>query len=262
MPWGHHPGAFGRWLNPGGYRVSDLLMRPIAEMIPANARALGLPPRRRAEDCFSPVAQLAQCVRGLDFPRAALPASFHYLGPFRERGAVRVDLPERDGRPLAYVSLGTLQGSRAALFGSIAEACASQGLQPLIAHGGRLDPADAARLPGKPIVRAWVPQPAVLGEAAVAVTHAGFNTVLDALGARVPIVAIPLAFEQPATAARLARSGAAEVVWRGHSSRRISRAIGRVLASPSYRERARLLGAEVRASGGVERAADLVEAAL
>ena len=93
VPWGHHPGAFGRWLNRGGYRGSDLLMRPIAETIAANARALGLSPRRRAEDCFSSAAQLAQCVRGLDFLRAALPPGFHYLGPFREPTADVVDLP-------------------------------------------------------------------------------------------------------------------------------------------------------------------------
>ena len=47
-------------------------------------------------------------------------------------------------------------------------------------------------------MRDFVPQRAVLARSALLVGHAGFNTVLDALSHGVPIVAMPLAFEQPA----------------------------------------------------------------
>ncbi len=262
VPWAWRGSAYGRWLNRGGYRVSRLLMRPIERVLVEHCDGQGIPVRRRAEDFFAPV-QLAQAVRGLDFPRRALDPGFHYLGPWRAAPVGEgSDLPPDDGRPLVYCSLGTLQGSRAALFGAVAEACRRLDLRLLIAHGGKLAPEDATRLPGDPVVRPWVDQGAVLRRASLAVTHAGFNTVLDALAAGTPLVALPLAFEQPATAARLKRAGAGEVLWRGITPDRVARAMERVQGEPSYRERARALGAEVAAAGGVERAADLVEAAL
>ncbi|MEG8055626.1 glycosyltransferase [Sphingomonas sp. 22L2VL55-3] len=61
-------------------------------------------------------------------------------------------------------------------------------------------------------MRAFWSQTRILPKCSAAILHGGFNTVLDALAAGVPIVAVPLAFEQPATAARLKRIGAARIV--------------------------------------------------
>ena len=261
VPWPFDASERGRWRNRGGYRVSDWLMRGVGDVIERHSRSFGLGPRRRAEDCLSPLLQLAQCVRSIDFPRAELPASFHYLGPFRDDVAEDFDLPD-DGRPLVFCSFGTLQGSRAALFRNVAEACAAEGLRLLIADGGRL-PAGARDFPGDPIVVDYVPQRAVLRRASLAVTHAGFNTVLDALAAGVPIVAIPLAFEQPATGARLERAGVGRVVRpRMASAGRLRDAIAAVLAERGYYDRAAAVQAEIAAAGGVRRAADCIEAAL
>jgi UDP:flavonoid glycosyltransferase YjiC (YdhE family) len=262
VPWPYDPSQRGLWWNRGGYRISDFLMRPVAQVIERHSNAFGLGRRRRAEDCFSPIAQLAQCVPGIDFPRAELPDSFRYLGPFREENEGSFDLAD-GGRPLVFCSLGTLQGSRAGLFRNVAAACASLDLRLLIAHGGRLAPEAAAKLPGNPIVADYVPQRAVLRRAALAITHAGFNTVLDSLSYGVPMVAIPLAFEQPATAARLERAGVARIVTPAKASpRRIAEAIGEVLGERHYRENAALIQAQIAKAGGVRLAADILEARL
>jgi MGT family glycosyltransferase len=261
VPWGYGTSLPYQRLNIGGWRVTDLLMRRVNAVIEAHAEAFGIGPHRRTEDCFSPLAQLAQCVRGLDFPRRELPAGFHYLGPFRQDPTEDAGL-EDDGRLLVYCSLGTIQGSRAEIFHAVAAACRDLGLRLLIAHGGRLPEDAAASLPGEPVVRAFVPQRAVLARTTLAVGHAGFNTVLDALSLGVPLVAMPLAFEQPATAARLRRAGVAEVLYRKPTPQRVRAAIERVLGTPGYRRRAGELGAEIAASGGVKRAADFVEASL
>jgi len=144
----------------------------------------------------------------------------------------------------------------------VAAACRDLDLRLLVAHGGRLPPEAAATLPGAPVVRSFVPQRAVLARAALAVTHAGFNTVLDALSFGVPLVVMPLAFEQPATSARLARAGAADVLYGRFTPARLRAAIERVLGTPSYRASARALADEIARAGGVRRAADLAEAAL
>jgi zeaxanthin glucosyltransferase len=239
-------------------------MRRVGDTVEHHSRALGLRPRRRIEDCFSERLQIAQAVAGIDFPRSELPSSFHYLGPFRNEAEEPFALPPlgKDA-PLVYCSLGTLQGSRFGLFRNIAAACADLGLNLLITHGGLLSVAEASALPGSAMVYDFVPQEAVLKHADLVVSHAGFNTVMDALAAGLPMVAVPIAFEQPAIAARLVRSGVAEVVTRRRATRRDLRdAIEKVLREPIYRERAEVIRQEIALAGGVKRAADLVEASL
>ena len=263
LGWRYDSSERGIRRNLGGWRVTDWLMRPVGEVIDRHARAFGLGPRRLAEDCLSPRLQIAQAVASLDFPRRALPANFQYLGPFRsEDEAEAPPLPGEDGRPLAFCSLGTLQGSRKAIFRRVAGACDTLGLQLVIAHGGRLSAAEGGRLPGKPLVFDFVPQRALLNRCAVAISHCGFNTVLDALSFGVPILALPLAFEQPATAARLAHAGAGRVLPSWAGERRIRRGIAALIEDESHAEAAGLIATDIRHSGGVEEAARLIGSML
>ena len=259
--WRHDPSERGMRRNLGGWRVADFLMRRVGDGIERNARRLGLPPRRRLEDCLSPMLQISQMVRGLDFPRSRLPAGFHYTGPFRATSPDAFDLAPGDGRPLVYCTLGTLQGSRSGLFRKVAHACTKLDLRLVISQGnrGRLKPGD---LPGNPLVYDWVPQEAVLAQADLVVCHGGMNSVLEPLAAGLPMVVMPLAFEQSAIAARLDYAGVARAVgWRS-SARRLAEAIAEARTSPGLRQRARAVRLEMDEAGGVRRAAGLIEVAL
>jgi zeaxanthin glucosyltransferase len=257
--WNWQPGLAGLNRNRAGWRVHDLFMRPLSQVIADWARAHGLP-QRNLDDTFSPLAQLSQMVPGLDFPRAALPAGFHYVGPLRL--SPPPPAPARGPRRLVFASLGTLQGHRAGLFRDIARAAQDCDADLLIAHGGRLAAHEIATLAGRPAVRDFVPQAQVLAGAAALIGHGGMNTVMDALAAGVPAVLVPLAFEQAAIAARVVRAGAGIAVnglaFRG---RRLRAALRAVLDDPSYAEAARLLQGEVRQAGGADRAADVIVAA-
>ncbi|WP_454915749.1 glycosyltransferase [Xanthobacter sediminis] len=263
VPWPYDPSERGRVRNNGGYRVTDLLMTPMRRVLARHGAAFGLDPE--ADQGFSPLLTVAQMPRGLDFPRAELPASFHYGSPWRDaaEGGAPWEPPPDDGRPLVFCSLGTLQGARGGLFLKVAQAAAKCGARLLVAHGGLLSAAEAARLAPLAQVHAFVPQRAVLRRCAAAVLHCGMNTVLDALSAGVPLVAMPIAFEQPATAARLAYAGAAEVVPAGRAGTgRLARALDKVLREPGYRAAARRLAAEMATHGGVAEAADRITAAV
>jgi zeaxanthin glucosyltransferase len=200
-------------------------------------------------------------VASLDFPRAELPAHFHYLGPFRAEPPGAFDLSE-DGRPLAFCSLGTLQGARLNIFRRAAAACDALGLRLVVAHGGGLSERDARNLPGQPLVFDFVPQRAVLARCSVAISHCGFNTVLDALSAGVPILALPLAFEQPATAARLAWAGAGLVLpsWAGET--RVLRALAELIDDPGFARAAGRIRADIELAGGAKEAARLIGSRL
>lgn len=255
VSWPYRSGALARFNNRGGYAVADLLMRPVTRVLARYRRAWAL---REAE----PLIEVAQCPRSLDFPRADLPATFRYGGRWRAPVEEAVSLDEA-GRPLVFCSLGTLQGARFDLIARIAAACAAVGARAVIGHGGGLTAAQEALLPGAPLVRAFWPQEAVLSHCAAAVLHGGFNSVLDALAAGVPIVALPIAFEQPGTAARLAWSGAGVVVpMRRASTARLAAALDRVLTEPGYRAAAGRLAGELAGAGGADAAADAITAAL
>jgi zeaxanthin glucosyltransferase len=263
LDWPYDSSEKGVKRNRGGWRIADLLMRQLGRTIARESTRLGLPVRRRMEECFSPALQLAQAVPGIDFPRRALPADFHYLGPFRQPSSEEALLPEGDGRPLVYCSFGTLQGSRLHLFERVAAACADLSLRLVLTHCGRLSEAQAARLPGNPFVRDFLPQEAVLRQADMVVTHAGFNTVLESLAEGLPMIAIPLAFDQPAVGARIDRARVGQAVKpRQATVRRLREAVETVLGDPSYRARSGVIRREIETAGGVGRAADLIEARL
>ena len=258
LGWHYRPDALGRFRNRGGYAVSDWLMRPVARVLDERRHRWGL--QRPAP---APLLHVAQCPRGLDYPRKELPPGFSYGGRWRGPSSDEPALPRKDGRPLVFCSLGTLQGARWSLFAKMAQACALVGAQAVIGHGGALTPEEETALPGDPLVRAFWPQEAILRQCAAAVLHGGFNSVLDALAVGVPIVALPIAFEQPATAARIKWLGAGRVLRpRLLSVEALARALADVIHQPSYKRAALRIGAEMEAAGGVVRAADAISAAL
>jgi len=258
LGWRYRDDGWGRFRNGAGYLVAARLMRPIAWVVEARRRAWGVEGKALEGGA---ALHVAQCPRGLDYPRRSLPPRFRYGSPWR-RAEPEADLPD-DGRPLVFCSLGTLQGSRQALFATMARACASIGARAVIGHGGGLSDREAATLPGDPLVRAFWPQGAVLRRCAAAIGHGGFNTVLDALAAGVPIVTLPIAFEQPATAARVARIGAGVTLSPlGLEAQALARALDRVMREPEYRLAAGALGAEMALAGGAAGAAEAISGAF
>jgi hypothetical protein len=86
------------------------------------------------------------------------------------------------------------------------------------------------------------------------------KTVLESLNEGVPLVAIPIADDQPGNAARLSRAGAGEMLSLNRLSvPRLRETIQRVISQPSQRQNAERLKDSLRRAGGVVKAADIVE---
>ena len=260
--WSWQDSVWARFRNKIGYAVSDHFIGPIQEILNQYRKRWSLPPLRTPDDSFSRVAQLAQMPREFDFPREALPSGFHYLGPWFDRGSSKTPFPfeKLDGRPLIYGSLGTLQSKDSHYFSLIAEACAGLDAQ-LVLSLGDAGGVDVPTLSGKPLVVNYAPQTELLSRAALTITHAGMNTTQQSLYFGVPMIAIPLAHDQPAIAARLARTGAGIVIPpRRLSHTRLRDAVASALSpDSSYRIHARRLQETIRQAGGLERAADIIE---
>jgi zeaxanthin glucosyltransferase len=247
--------------NRGAEKVGELLMNEHSKTIAHHAKAFRLQPKHRLQDCLSPFAELSQVVKSLDFPRTELPRTFHHVGPIRPPEAEESELPftvARD-RPFVFASFGTLQGNQFRLFRKVAAACRQLGYQLLVAHCGGLKPDECERL-GATWVTDFAPQRAALARADLLVTHAGVNTVLDALANGVPMLALPMAFDQPGMAARIVRAGVGlRLAPRFATVRGITDALSHLKEDHRFRQRAAEVGRDVRGAGGAERAASVIE---
>jgi len=133
----------------------------------------------------------------------------------------------------------------------------------LISLGGGLDPATLGKLPGDPLVVSYAPQLEILKRAALVITHAGINTVLESLREGVPLVAVPLAHDQPGVAARARARGACVVVpLRRLNAVRLRKAVLQVLQDARYREAAQALQKTIQQIDGPGCAADLIDNTL
>lgn len=250
--------------NGIGYFISGRMIAPINEILNRYRVEWNLPRIHKPDETFSVLAQLAQMPREFDFPRAYLPSTFSYLGPWFDRVIPEIPFPfeKLDGRPLIYGSLGTLQSEGGRYFEMMAEACSGLDAQLVLALG-RGTARAPGKLPGNPVVVDFAPQLELLSRAAATITHAGMNTTMQSLYFGVPAVAIPLTHDQPAIAARLARTGAGIAIpprrLTASGLRDALKAI--LLPEGEFRVNARRLSNACRAAGGVERAADLAEQA-
>ncbi len=261
-PWTYHRAGWARVRNAAGYAISNLLMSPVERVLTRYRQQWNLAPLKSPEDAWSRLAQISQQPPAFDFPREKLPDIFHYVGPLRDPISRPSDFPwdRLDGRPLIYSSLGTLQGGKERIFGCFAEACAGLPVQLVIAHGGGLDQRALESLPGRPLAVSYAPQVEVLKRCSLTLTHAGLNTVLDSLSQGVPAIAVPIAYEQPAIAARLKWVGAGSVIRLTQLDPETLRLrIRELLDGKTQRDVAAKVARSILESGGVVRAADIVE---
>ena len=263
--WNYRDDRWARLRNKAGYGASDWLTRPISRAVADYRAKWKLPALRSPDDSFSKLAQICQMPRAFDFPRLGLPDTFHYVGPLRGAPLRPVPFPwdRLDGRPLVYASLGTLQNSRAPVFRCFADACLDLGVQLVISHGGGLRRDEVVGLPGNPLVVGYAPQLDLLARAQVTLTHAGLNTVLDSLANGVPLVTVPITYEQPAIARRVAWTGTGKsIAFDRLDAGRLRALLEAVLGNPGYRQAARQMAESTAEAGGVRRAAGLIEAAV
>ncbi|NJK47186.1 glycosyltransferase [Candidatus Gracilibacteria bacterium] len=265
-PWQYNPTTWARLRNKLGYSIVNRSTQPIRDVIARYRQTWNLPPRRDADSANSQLAQISQQPAEFEFPRQNLPDCFHFTGPFHNplsRTPVPFPYEKLTGQPLIYASMGTLQNRLLWVFENIAQACDRLDVQLVISLGGGSNPEFLPKLPGNPIVVGYAPQLELLAKASLTITHAGLNTTLESLSKGVPMVAIPITNDQPGVASRIAWTGSGEAVPLAKSSpKRLREALERVLKEDSYKKNALRLQEAIGRSGGVKKAADIIEQSI
>jgi zeaxanthin glucosyltransferase len=216
---------------------------------------------------LSPLASITQTPSAFDFESSHWPSQFHHTGPFHNgKGREKVDFPwERlTGEPLIYTSMGTILNGRLDVFQTIVAALAKhKDLQLVLSVGDQVDPKQIGPAPSNAIIVKQAPQLELLKQTSVCITHAGLNTVLESLTQGVPQVAIPVTFEQPGVAARIAHKQTGVVTSLDKlTADHLSILLNEVLNDSTYRDNARKLQMAIAKANGLSVAADLIEESL
>ena len=271
--WGYAENRRDRWRNRLGYASWRWFIRPVLGVVNRYRKAWKLSPLASIDESYSPLATLSQLCPEFDFPRRQLPETFHYVGSLANARQVRDDhqfpWDRLDGRPLVFASLGTVPyRTNVPVFRNILTACAGLDAQLVLALGKWSNEEDSVReqlgpIPSNALVVDFAPQLALLDRATLLISHAGVNTVVEAVSRGVPMIALPRSDDHPGMGARieLAGVGLRASYWHG-TSQELRGLVKRMLTEPTFRQRARELQQVMLAAGGTQRAAEIAEEAL
>jgi MGT family glycosyltransferase len=151
-----------------------------------------------------------------------------------------------------YVSFGTEVPARTRsyfpeLYRRVLDALAGLEARILMTIGDEREPSELDPLPSSVRVERWVPQAAVMREAAAMVGHGGAGSTLSALAAGVPMAVVPVFADQPSNARRVAEIGAGVAFDGPEAMAGLGQAVRDLIEDPAYRDRARRVAAEIEA---------------
>jgi MGT family glycosyltransferase len=156
---------------------------------------------------------------------------------------------------LVYVSLGSLGSADVALMNRLVAALAETPHRYVVSKGPQHELIELApNMTGAE----FLPQPAILPEVDLVVTHGGNNTVTEAVHFGKPMVVLPLFWDQPDNAQRVEERGfGVRLPSYEFEDRELHEAIERLLAASD--PRLRKASARLQRRPGTERAADQIE---
>jgi len=265
--WPHETTEEAHARNVAGVKIMGNLFGPIVAVAQVYAQENGLQIDWSDPGAItSKLAVITQTPQKFDFDGTPWPAYFHYAGPFHDDGRERVAFPweKLTGEPLIYASLGTLVNGQPEILRTILGAVAKlAGFQVVLSIGKNISTAELGAVPENTVVVRNAPQMELLKRAVLCITHAGLNTTLESLAQGVPLVAIPIGYDQPGIAARIAYHGVGEFVEIDQVAvESLSQLIQRVLNDSRYRNRAEHFARVIADTRGLDLAADVIERAF
>lgn len=219
---------------------------------------LGLPALQRFHGGISDGLCLVATFPQLEYPRAWPPRT-HVVGPLLwEPPADDVELPQGD-EPLVLVAPSTSQDADGRLLRVTLDGLAELPVR-VLASANRARADTPVEVPPNARLVEWVSYARTMPACELVVCHGGHGTVVRALASGCALVVVPAAGDMNENAARIDWAGVGvRLPRRMASPRPLALAVGRTLARPRLRARARELAAWAAANDAAARGAELVE---
>jgi MGT family glycosyltransferase len=160
--------------------------------------------------------------------------------------------------PLVYLSLGSLGSADLPLMRSLVDSLGQTRCRVIVSKGPLHDQLD---LPANMTGAEYLPQVAVLPQVDAVITHGGNNTVTESLFFGKPMVVMPLFWDQPDNAQRLAETGYGVRLSTYESGpAELTAALATVLSDAAMSARLAAISRRLQSAPGTGQAADLLEA--
>jgi MGT family glycosyltransferase len=188
------------------------------------------------------------------------PQYMKFVGPVTGRpGSIPFDWEklQKASSPKVFVSLGTLLVDiREAFFRKLIEAFADQPLTIIAAT----DPGILDKWPENFIVQRFVPQSQLMSKVDAVICHGGFNTVNDTFLHGLPMVIMPMAYDQFHTAYLVENAGCGiRLRYKRLRVNDLKEALWEILSNKQYRMAAAKIRDTFIKAGGTERAVSYLE---
>jgi MGT family glycosyltransferase len=228
----------------------------------AFVQAAGAPPLPDLEFMHpSPYLNLYVYPAEADYSRRhPLDQSWHRVESCVRASDASFEIPEklRQGEGgLVYLSLGSLGSADVDLMKRLVDVLGRTKHRYIVSKGPQHDQYELAE-------NMWgdefVPQPSVLPQVDLVITHGGNNTTTECFHFGKPMIALPLFWDQYDNAQRIDETGfGARLATYEFSDDELGSAVDRLLADGDLRRRMAAIAARLQASPGTVRAADLIE---
>ncbi|MFN1215635.1 glycosyltransferase [Chryseobacterium kwangjuense] len=199
------------------------------------------------------------------FGEMDLPGYYQFTGPVLTERRISCEFDwdqfNKSTRKKILVSIGTTfdHDHKKAFFQKVIDAFKNEDLIVVLVS----DPYLFESWPENFMVYNQVPQLDLLPHLDGVVCHGGHNTVSEALSNGLPLVVIPIAYDQSHVAGRVVRTGAGERLnFNRFKSHHLKDAVQNILNNPAYSEAAQLICKSFMDAGGTPTAASLLEQAL
>jgi MGT family glycosyltransferase len=165
-------------------------------------------------------------------------------------------LRARDGA-LIYLSLGSLGSADVTLMQRLVDLIATTEHRVIVSKGPL---ADQITLHDNQTGEAFLPQPSIVPVVDLVITHGGNNTVTEALHHGVPMIVLPLFWDQVDNAQRIDETGfGRRLATYDFRDEELTDAIDELLADRALASRLAAMSGRIRGSSGTAHAADLIE---
>jgi MGT family glycosyltransferase len=191
-----------------------------------------------------------------DYERSRPLGRWEWLGSCVRRTTEAYELPQ-DGRRRIYLSLGSLGSADTGLMQKLIDTLARTEHLVVVSMGPQHD---ELRLAANMVGEEFLPQPAILPQVDLVITHGGNNTVTESLHFGKPMIVLPLFWDQYDNAQRMDELGLGRRLdTYGHGPNELLAAVERLLADEKLGARLGEIAARLQAEPGTVKAANLIE---
>jgi MGT family glycosyltransferase len=232
------------------------LHEPLQQEFSDFSVARGAPPLPEGEFIHeSPFLNLYVYPTEAEYQRSQPLAPWKRLDSCVRETDAEFELP-RDERRRIYLSLGSLGSADVELMQRLIDILSETDHLVVVSMGPRHD---ELRLGENMVGAEFLPQPAILPQVDLVITHGGNNTITESLHFGKPTVVLPLFWDQHDNAQRIHELGLGRRLdTYGHEPGQLVEAIDGLLADASLAARLGMISARLQIEPGTARAADLI----